>query len=145
MLTSLDAIKIAESHPPPLPRSHTQETFSRVLVKGDGRFVKSSQSVFEPQVQGMGPSKGIRGPTGCGWGQSHIMKDRVVLYPGWGMWFEWLWELKLSDFLCKRNLNPQACWSDFSDTAHVTWLPPEVCFSCSQKKKWPKQSSWASS
>jgi hypothetical protein len=63
----------------------------------------------------------------------------------WEMWFEWLWELKLSDFLCNRNLNPQVCQSDFSDTAHVTWLFPGVCFSCSQEMKWPKQSSQANS
>lgn len=93
----------------------------------------------------MGPSPGTQDPGGHDWARSHIMKDPVVLYSCWGMWFEWLWELKLSDFLCNRNLNPQVCRSDFSDTAHGTWLPPDVCFSGSQEKKWPKQSSWANS
>lgn len=82
----------------------------------------------------MEPSKRIQDPEGSGWGPSHIMKELVVLYSCWGMWFEWLWELKLSDFLCNRNLNPQVCRSDFSDTAHVTWLPPDVCFHALRKR-----------
>lgn len=93
----------------------------------------------------MGPSPGAQDPARRGCARSHVMKGPVVLCSCWGMWFEWLWELKLSDFLCNRNLNPQVCRSDFSDTAHGTWLPPDVCFSGSQEKKWPEQSSWANS
>lgn len=78
-------------------------------------------------------------------GHSHAMRDPVILFSRWGMRFEWLWELKLSDFLCDWNLNPQVWWGYFSNVAHGAGLPPEACFSRSQETKWSKQSSGASS
>lgn len=115
------------------------------LQKACGGFVKDCQPVFKPECKAWDHAREFQDPEGCGGGHSHVMKDPVVLCSGWRMWFEGLWELKLSDLPCNQNLNPQVCRSGCWDTAHVTWLPPDVCFSCSQKKKWPKQSSWASS
>lgn len=95
--------------------------------------MRGCQSVFKPECRVWDHPREFRT-------LKDVAGDLVML-----MWFEWLWELKLSDFMYDQKLNPQVCRSDFSDTAHVTWLHPDVCFSYSQKKKCPKQSSWANS
>ena len=101
--------------------------------------------VFKPKCRSWDRPREFWDPGGRGWGRRHLIKDPVVLSSSGECSLSDCGNLNLLSF-CVTEISASKCvQSDIPDTAHVAWLSPNVCFSYSQKKKRPKQSSRANS